>query len=297
MPAADTPPSAGCPNCGAPFVPERRPYCPECGQETQIRAPRIGEFIQQFGGAYLSTEGALWRTLKLLLLKPGELTRQYLAGRRRHYVLPLRLYLSISIVVLLVLRAVGGIEVVRGLDAASRWASDTRNPAPTLMVRAAPLALGLREGRFVCEGMPERVCGLMRERAVTDLPNFVHRMTLANQRVVDHFGGVMFVLLPLFAALLRLVYLRRPLRYTEHLVFALHVHAFWFLVLLGVPFGGGPGGIVGTLLVLGYTGWAAQRVYGGPWWGTLARGLVVTALYAAAFVVALAAGWLMALIA
>ncbi len=67
MPAADTPPSAGCPNCGAPFVPERRPYCPECGQETQIRAPRIGEFIQQFGGAYLSTEGALWRTLKLLL--------------------------------------------------------------------------------------------------------------------------------------------------------------------------------------------------------------------------------------
>jgi hypothetical protein len=44
----------------------------------------ISEFMQQFGGAYFSTEGALWRTLKLLLLKPGELTVQYLAGRRKH---------------------------------------------------------------------------------------------------------------------------------------------------------------------------------------------------------------------
>jgi hypothetical protein len=36
--------------------------------------------VQQFGGAYFSTEGALWRTLKFQLLKSGELTCQYVAG-------------------------------------------------------------------------------------------------------------------------------------------------------------------------------------------------------------------------
>ena len=80
-----------CRNCGAPFVPEQRRFCPECGQETRLRAPTLGEFVQQFGGAYFSTEGALWRTLALLLFRPGQLTRHYLAGRRKHYVLPLRL--------------------------------------------------------------------------------------------------------------------------------------------------------------------------------------------------------------
>ena len=56
----------------------------------------MGELAQQFGGAYFSTEGALWRTLKLLLTRPGELTVRYLAGQRKHFVLPLRLTLSIS---------------------------------------------------------------------------------------------------------------------------------------------------------------------------------------------------------
>ncbi len=53
-----------------------------------MRPPTLVEFAQQFGGAYLATEGALWRTLRLLLTRPGELTRRYLAGQRKHYVLP-----------------------------------------------------------------------------------------------------------------------------------------------------------------------------------------------------------------
>jgi len=54
----------------------------------------LRELAQQFGGADLSTEGACWHTLKLLLTRPGELTAQYLAGRRKYPVLPLRLCLS-----------------------------------------------------------------------------------------------------------------------------------------------------------------------------------------------------------
>ncbi|MFY7948847.1 MAG: hypothetical protein ACOVRP_06500, partial [Gemmatimonas sp.] len=63
---------AACANCGEPFASPPPAFCPACGQESRVRAPTLGEFVQQFGGAYLSTEGALWRTLKLLLFKPGE---------------------------------------------------------------------------------------------------------------------------------------------------------------------------------------------------------------------------------
>ena len=37
------------------------------------------------------------RTLRTLFGRPGELTRQYLAGRRQHYTPPLRLYLVVSL--------------------------------------------------------------------------------------------------------------------------------------------------------------------------------------------------------
>ena len=105
---------AHCLNCGAPLGEPRPRFCGACGQETHVRAPRLGEFLQQFGGAYFATEGALWRTLGLLLFKPGELTARYLAGRRKHYVLPLRLYLSISLVVLLLVRVLGSGAVMAG---------------------------------------------------------------------------------------------------------------------------------------------------------------------------------------
>src|SRR6187455_1570959 len=100
-----------CLNCGSAFGAMRPRYCPDCGQETNVKPPTLREFAQQFGGSYIAAEGALWRTLKLLLFKPGEITRQYLAGRRRHYVLPLRLYLTISLVVLLLIRTLSSIDV------------------------------------------------------------------------------------------------------------------------------------------------------------------------------------------
>jgi predicted RND superfamily exporter protein len=50
-------------------------------------------------------------------------------------------------------------------------------------------------------------------------------------RFIANLGASMFVLLPGFALWLKLVYIDRHMRYTEHLVYALHVHAFWFAMI------------------------------------------------------------------
>ena len=62
-------PPGSCLNCGAALAEPCPRFCGACGQETNVKPPTLGEFLQQFGGAYFSTEGALWRTVKLLLLK------------------------------------------------------------------------------------------------------------------------------------------------------------------------------------------------------------------------------------
>ena len=48
-----------CRNCGQVLAQPLPNFCPHCGQESRVRAPRMGEFLQQLGGAYFTTEGAL----------------------------------------------------------------------------------------------------------------------------------------------------------------------------------------------------------------------------------------------
>ena len=47
---------------------------------------------------FLHVDSKIFRTVKLLLLKPGFLTREYFEGRRVRYVSPLRLYLVFSVI-------------------------------------------------------------------------------------------------------------------------------------------------------------------------------------------------------
>jgi hypothetical protein len=270
--------SQACTNCGAPFEPERRRFCPECGQETHIRAPTLGEFAQQFGGAYLSTEGALWRTLKLLLIKPGELTRQYLAGRRKHYVLPLRLYLTISLVALLVLR----LATTGAVDVATPGELDLRKGQFAIIDLGDGTGAGMRDGVFYCDQLPAWFCKRAQRRLDTDPKGMRREVAALAERFVSNMGAAMFLMVPLFALLHKLVYWNRGLRYTEHLVFALHVHAFWFLALLAtLPDLAWLSGLAFLAVPL-YTFIALKRVYGGRFVWRWLRAAVVALLYGVA---------------
>ena len=99
---------------------------------------------------------------------------------------------------------------------------------------------------------------------------------------------VMFLLLPVFAFLLKLIYVRRGWFYSEHLVFALHTHAFAFLVfaLMAVLIGfGGDASWVsivtkGLLLSLPVYFFVAQkRVYEQSWLKTGLKALMLAGLY------------------
>ncbi len=177
-------PPAHCANCGEPFASPPPAFCPACGQESRVRAPTLGEFVQQFGGAYFSTEGALWRTLKLLLFRPGELTKQYLAGRRKHYVLPLRLYLTISLVSILLLRLMSGIEVNLGLPSDL----DLRKGEYALLQIDGNTGTGLKDGVFYCRGLPGWFCQRLERRLDTDPKGLQREAEALGGRFIGNLG-------------------------------------------------------------------------------------------------------------
>jgi hypothetical protein len=63
-----------------------------------VHVPSAREFLHEFVGHYVALESKLWKTLALLLFKPGRLTRDYIEGKRARYVLPLRVYLTMSLI-------------------------------------------------------------------------------------------------------------------------------------------------------------------------------------------------------
>jgi hypothetical protein len=104
----------------------------------------------------------------------------------------------------------------------------------------------------------------------------------------------MFVLVPLFALLVRIAYRRAGRHYPQHLYFALHVHAAWFaLASLGAALRPVPGGdAIGTFLALYalvYFVLALKKVYGTAGGVATRRALAILAAYSVAVVMTIAA--------
>jgi len=266
-----------CANCGSALPEPPSKFCGACGQETRIKPPSLLEFLQQFGGAYISTEGALWRTLWRLLLLPGQLTLEYFAGRRRHFVLPIRLYLTISVLALVAIRFSGVLDVDGKPESLIKF--DSPKPTETFFEWGAHRA-GLKEGEFYCEQMPTKLCERVQRRIKMDPEATAGLMRELPERFVGNLGSAMFVMLPFYAFWLKLVYIDKRRRYTEHLVFALHLHAFWFAMALLLVSGVKPLVIGAAVAINVYPLIALHRVYRTRWWSTLLRAALLFMLYA-----------------
>lgn len=92
---ADDEPPVPCANCGTLLHGQ---YCSTCGQRARERMITFWELVQDAGDLLASLDSRLWRTLGLLLFRPGRLTLDYLQGRRARYVAPLRLFIASSLV-------------------------------------------------------------------------------------------------------------------------------------------------------------------------------------------------------
>ena len=84
-----------CLNCGA-TVEER--FCTRCGQENLEPKESVGHLIRHFFEDITHFDGKFFVTVKDLIIRPGFLTREYVAGRRVSYLNPIRMYIFISAV-------------------------------------------------------------------------------------------------------------------------------------------------------------------------------------------------------
>jgi hypothetical protein len=254
-----------CQNCGAPL---HGPFCSACGQHDVDYHRSLWPILEDSLEGFLHVDGKFFRTVRWLFTRPGFLTKEFNAGRRVAYTQPLRLYIFASFLY---------------------FASGLVLKHPPTQAELAQAKADAAEDQQELARKNSGAPGAAAEKG-TDAPRsafvrFIESLKNADRKEVTkelrHLVPTMaFFCLPLLATALLVAYPRSGRVYVEHLIFALHVQAFFFLAALATNLLQALVGLVsvslaGLLGVLCFVGgaWLVYRafrvVYGQGRWRTL----------------------------
>ncbi|MGJ5813329.1 DUF3667 domain-containing protein [Paludibaculum fermentans] len=213
-------------------------YCSNCGEEIlHDGALGVGHLAHDFLHEFTHLDGKIWRTLRALLLQPGRLTAEYWAGRRGLWIRPLRLYLVISALQLLL--------------------------APS---SSGPMGLRVFVGRD-SSGGPQYNVGSSPPQSTTALVD-----EHVQKKIQSVYLWIRYFSLLLFAAASLGLYRKRQPYLGAHLIFGLHYYSFDYV--LSGALTRLPGAAAATLILtigFGYLFLSLRRLFGDGFWKTLAK--------------------------
>ena len=219
-PHADVP--VPCPDCGAEIV-ER--FCGHCGEaRPEPGGLRLRHLVGELAEHLTSLDFRVVRTLVTLVRRPGELTRDFVLGRRNRYVRPLALYLLVS----------GAFFVLM---------------AHFRVSLVSPQKMILREATHPGNG----VFTLLASRSGETLAHMATRVSaspLVESRTIAAF------LVPVLALLLAALLAGRRRLIAEHVLLAIHLQTFLFLLTYGMN---------ATLYASGWVARRLDRAFGLGW--------------------------------
>ncbi|MES2047657.1 MAG: DUF3667 domain-containing protein [Pseudomonadota bacterium] len=293
-----------CSNCATIYSGN---YCPECGQESFTGAPTAIDFIYEFLTRNIFERGKMPRTIWHLLRYPGGLTVDFLEGRRQRFIRPVRLYFGLSVLYFLLLSLstnlsgkIGG-QIIGISPETSGISSDpakakTGKTFITIQRKEASSNTATPEENAKVEA--PIIENLFGHSAVTALEKRINRFKnvpqeeqfqTAVQALFNQAPKAMFFLVPVFAFLLKTMFLLRRIPYGAHLLFAFHYHAFLFLclsfMLLPLP---DPIPAVLILVMSGYLFQAIRTTYACSRLGTLWRWIILNIVYPITIITTLA---------
>lgn len=205
-----------CANCGAV---RNGPFCSQCGQQDRTRIGPLRTLAADIVDELFSLDTRLLRTLRQLVIRPGGLTADYIHGRRATYYRPFRLFI-LSGLLLLLMTSIG------------RTITDSNGGAmlkPMVQIPYSDAKIAQMRNRADTLRTRGSFSDIVRSVFIRATANAAENPERVNQIVQERLSILAAVLLPGLALFLYLLFPGRF--FAEHMVHALHLHAFTFLVL------------------------------------------------------------------
>jgi hypothetical protein len=218
-----------CQNCDH-LLDDHMEYCPECGQKAMPEHLTLKYFFHELLSHYFSIDSKFFNTLVPLITKPAFLSLEFIAGRRIRYISPIQLFVFISFLYFLV-------DSFMFLKDAANTQNFVVMNENNEKVSIDSLDMELFELDTLSDANDV-------DDIDSEVVSFVKSFVLKaqefnkldkdeqNERINQMISYFIFILTPLFALLLGLFFKTRNRHYLENLIFALHVHAFYFFIAI-----------------------------------------------------------------
>lgn len=309
-----------CLNCGTSLNSNFDNFCVHCGQINNSKKETAGELLGELVGDFLHLDSKVMGSLIPLLIKPGKLTVDYNNGKRARYLHPVRMFISIMIIFVIVNGLTSSSDhedssskkehskeavkdssnhskndrnkfVFFDEDTLTNLADSVKNEFEKEKQKNGELQITVGDGEKYDEAYKLYESGVHSLDKILDSlqiePTFWNKFIYSQVIKVNQFnaGGdsrnefveylkhklpwIVFSMLPIFAFLLKLLYIRRKVLYVDQLIFAFHLHSFFFLastllliidtfISIDITF-------FGLLYILLYTIFAMKKMYNQSW--------------------------------
>ena len=188
-----------CQTCGNP---RQENFCPHCGEKRHDpHSLTLRHYAEETLEGFTHFDHRFFRSVRALLLKPGFLTTEFVQGRRVRYMLPLPLFLVCNLLF---------------------FFFQTNN------VFNQPLSSFVGYEPYTYFGTMQTARRALARSGETE-PEFTIRFNGAMKTASKSY---LFGLIPVYAALLALLFLRKRRTFIEHLLFSTHLFSFLLLFFL-----------------------------------------------------------------
>jgi Protein of unknown function (DUF3667) len=187
-------------------------FCARCGEKRrQGHDFSLGHVLAEAAEAFFHVDAKVFLTLKVLVTRPGQLTSEFFLGRRKPYMSPLQTFFVCNLL-FFVLQPLTGLEILApGLQT---FENDTFFRAVTTR---------LIEKRLE----DKRISRSDKEQFIAFSASFSRNAHLQAKSLI-------LVMAPMLAVILAILNFRRRRYFSEHVIFSLHVYAWWLLWLLAI---------------------------------------------------------------
>ncbi len=273
-----------CKNCDTEFSGH---YCPNCGQAVKEFDRPFSFVIYNFFGDFFSFDTRFFKTFYRLLFFPGKLTVDFFEGKRVRYAPPFRIFIFVSFILFFLLQVYTNQGLNRILDSSEKKTKDLALDSVYSQVKDSVLtklkehpeidsikinniSMGLENEMFNSSGNRRQSLDKFAnyfEKKLAEEPDgrqrgiyqgiirFCRSPEDSSAKLLKYLSWAFFLLLPVFALILKLSYIRRHQNYVRHLIFSIHIHSFLFLdffliILLNMLFDNFPGKITSFLFLI-----------------------------------------------
>ena len=258
-----------CLNCNAEV---HGRFCHVCGQENIEPVETAWHLVSHFFKDITHFDGKFFSTVKYLIFKPGFVSKEYMIGRRTSYLNPVRMYVFTSAIFFLIFFSISKQDdkalntTVKGksLEQIDAMDSTSFDAFSRLVTKGKPMTrdafkkyidstqsrsgIHFTTSKYASKAAYDSVLRSGKKKHNWIERQLVYKELEVNEKYTNNQGQIMkaftnnllhsfpqmlFISLPLFALMLKLLYQRRKeYYYANHAIFSIHLYVFVFIILL-----------------------------------------------------------------